>query len=199
MAGLRELKKENRKKRIFEAALRLFKENGFEKTTMDTIAADAGLAVGTLYNYFPSKVELLFSIIDSGTDKYTQDLDRVIAENTSLRDSILDFYMIYLQSFATYGKRVWRELLGEFLFKQSNCMKMIDVIDKQFHDKIKELLTAFEKKGVLKRGADLEAAASALYALLGYNVIRYLSDPEMTEVELVGALRSQAELIVDAL
>jgi len=47
---------------------------------------------------------------------------------------------------------------------------------------------------LLKENADIEAAASALYALLGYNILRYVSENEMTE-----SLKSQAGLIIDAL
>ncbi|MEL7656012.1 MAG: TetR/AcrR family transcriptional regulator, partial [Bacillota bacterium] len=105
MAGLRERKKENRKKRIFESALMLFEELGFDKTTMEKIAENADLGVGTLYNYYPSKVELLFSIIDQGIDDYVKELDHVIHNNKNLNDALSEFYHIYLKSFARYKKR----------------------------------------------------------------------------------------------
>jgi AcrR family transcriptional regulator len=44
---------------IAEAALRLFRENGYEATTMRAIAKEAGVATGNAYYYFASKEELI--------------------------------------------------------------------------------------------------------------------------------------------
>lgn len=43
------------RRRIYEAALELFREQGFEQTTMRDIAAKAGVALGAAYYYFTSK------------------------------------------------------------------------------------------------------------------------------------------------
>jgi AcrR family transcriptional regulator len=44
---------------IVEAALRLFRENGYEATTMRAIASQAGVATGNAYYYYGSKEELI--------------------------------------------------------------------------------------------------------------------------------------------
>ena len=53
--GLRETKAGKTRKRILSEALQLFKRNGYEQTTMETIAGAAEIAPRTLYRYFPSK------------------------------------------------------------------------------------------------------------------------------------------------
>ena len=50
---------EQTRQRIVEAALRLFRENGYERTTMRAIADAAGVSVGNAYYYFPSKQHLV--------------------------------------------------------------------------------------------------------------------------------------------
>ena len=57
---------EERKQEIFDAALKLFGEKGYEKTTIADIAKAIGVAQGLCYRYFPSK-EVLF---DSAIDQY---------------------------------------------------------------------------------------------------------------------------------
>lgn len=47
---------------ILETALRLFRERGFEQTTMRLIASEAGVSVGNAYHYFASKDELILSL-----------------------------------------------------------------------------------------------------------------------------------------
>src|SRR5262252_4244479 len=46
---------EDTRRKIYEAAMELFREKGFEETTMRDIAAKAGVALGGAYYYFSSK------------------------------------------------------------------------------------------------------------------------------------------------
>jgi len=50
---------EQTKRLIVDTAVRLFREHGYEKTTMRAIAQAAGLSVGNAYYYFPSKDHLV--------------------------------------------------------------------------------------------------------------------------------------------
>lgn len=47
---------------IMEAALKLFTERGFHGTSTAQISKDAGVATGTLFNYFPTKEDLINSL-----------------------------------------------------------------------------------------------------------------------------------------
>ncbi len=49
---------------ILETALRLFRENGYDNTTMRTVAAEAGVSVGNAYYYFASKEHLIQAFYD---------------------------------------------------------------------------------------------------------------------------------------
>jgi AcrR family transcriptional regulator len=57
--GKREQGKVERKERLYEAALNLFRGQGYEMTTVDQITRQAGLAKGTFFNYFPTKDSVL--------------------------------------------------------------------------------------------------------------------------------------------
>jgi len=52
-------KADNRRAALIEAAEKVFVEKGFEATTMNEVAQEAGFAKGTLYHYFKNKAELL--------------------------------------------------------------------------------------------------------------------------------------------
>lgn len=54
----REQNRLDRTRRILDGALKVFAEAGYSGTTMDAVAAAAGLSKPTLYQYFPSKDEL---------------------------------------------------------------------------------------------------------------------------------------------
>ncbi|MGN9839644.1 TetR/AcrR family transcriptional regulator [Nonomuraea sp. H19] len=72
MAGLRERKKEQTRRRIAEVALRLFDERGYEAVTVNEIAEAAGVAKVTLFTYFPAKDCLV-------TDGVKDDLAAIVA------------------------------------------------------------------------------------------------------------------------
>lgn len=57
--GKRQADKQARRDRLYEAALALFRQQGYEQTTVDQITRQAGLAKGTFFNYFPTKDAVL--------------------------------------------------------------------------------------------------------------------------------------------
>jgi AcrR family transcriptional regulator len=56
------------RKKIVESALKLFQRNGYEATTTKSIARHAGIAEGTIFNYFRSKEEIAFYFFDQEVD-----------------------------------------------------------------------------------------------------------------------------------
>ena len=59
----RERRKEARPSELLEAALDLFVEKGFAATRVEEVAQRAGVSKGTLFLYFPSKVELFKAVV----------------------------------------------------------------------------------------------------------------------------------------
>ncbi|MFK7894865.1 MAG: TetR/AcrR family transcriptional regulator [Myxococcota bacterium] len=52
------------REKLVAAAIQCFERHGFEETTTAMIAAEAGVAVGTVYNYFRDKRELILELLD---------------------------------------------------------------------------------------------------------------------------------------
>lgn len=69
MAPTRQERKERvtgeRRRQILDAALAVFTDKGYAEATVPDIAEAAGVAVGTIYNYYESKRDLLVSVIES--------------------------------------------------------------------------------------------------------------------------------------
>lgn len=70
----RERKKQEARRRIYQAAVHLFIEKGFDATTVDEIAGRADVAKGTVFNYFPHKTSFLAALADDWTDRVTATL-----------------------------------------------------------------------------------------------------------------------------
>ncbi len=58
--------------RIFDAALELFADRGFEATTMRDIAAKAGTSPGLAYRYFPAKEAFVLALYRQLSDEFTE-------------------------------------------------------------------------------------------------------------------------------
>src|SRR5260370_5775081 len=79
-AGLRERQKIERERRILAAARKLFDRRGYVSTSMEDVAARAGLAVGTLYNYFSSKDQLLLALSRIDTEQLLSAGARILVD-----------------------------------------------------------------------------------------------------------------------
>lgn len=60
---------------IFQAAIDVFSEKGFDKATMDDIAARANVAKGTIYYHFKSKEELFLFLVEEGVELLREGVD----------------------------------------------------------------------------------------------------------------------------
>ena len=73
--------------RLKSAGLALFGEKGYENTSVDEIAARARLAVGTFYQHFRSKRQLLLALMDDLLEKLSN-LDFQLAAIAEIRSAI---------------------------------------------------------------------------------------------------------------
>jgi AcrR family transcriptional regulator len=76
------------RRRIYEAALEMFREKGFEQTTMRDIARQAGVALGAAYYYFDSKDAIVLAFYHEMQESGHQPTLDAIAQHRKLRDRI---------------------------------------------------------------------------------------------------------------
>jgi AcrR family transcriptional regulator len=87
---------------IVEAALRLFRENGYEATTMRAIAKQAGVATGNAYYYYESKEALIQEYYARNQAEHAAACRQVLAKETELGRRIAGVLRALIDVLAPY-------------------------------------------------------------------------------------------------
>lgn len=100
-------KSEETRAKIFEAALRVFRERGFEKATMREIASEGGVALGAAYYYFDSKDAIVMAFYAQAQEQMKSDIDALLDKSRTLEERLRGIIAEKLEYFAPN-----RKLLG---------------------------------------------------------------------------------------
>ncbi|CAN1603650.1 TetR/AcrR family transcriptional regulator [Pseudomonas sp. B21-028] len=88
---------ERKRAAILQAAIAEFRSSGFEITSMDRIAATAGVSKRTVYNHFPSKEELFAEILNRLWDSITAEQEMAYNPLEPLREQLRRLLQAKLQ------------------------------------------------------------------------------------------------------
>ena len=100
--GRRESKKEATKKKILDVSLQLFQKIGFGRTTMRDIARKSGIALGTTYNYFPTKEHLALYFFERALGEVMERYRTEEPPDAPLEERIFLLLSIELEQIAPY-------------------------------------------------------------------------------------------------
>lgn len=85
---------------ILQSALDLFRENGFQTTTMRDVASRAGVALGAAYYYFDSKDAIVMGFYERAQDHLTPLLERALSDTEGLHDRLRAIIQVKFDYFA---------------------------------------------------------------------------------------------------
>lgn len=148
------------KEKIVQAAIRLFQERGYERTTSNDIASEAGVSVGSFYVYFTDKRQLLLTIFDRLADELFKNIfDGLNPEH--LFDSDLKRRIRQAVANAIIDKQKQSGLhrvIGELLLKDSDFAARHKAVMQRSRARLQELISLAHKAGIAWE-IDVEAAA----------------------------------------
>jgi TetR/AcrR family transcriptional regulator, fatty acid metabolism regulator protein len=154
---------DNRAK-ISQAAVRVFSREGFHRARMKTIAEEAGVAVGTIYNYFQDKDDLLISVFEEGIRIRLDFLDKLRHTSLPVRDQIQHLLESHFAQI-----REQQELAELILFERfhrgSRLRDRIHALQKQIIDQIAEFIEQGVADGLV-RPCHPAVVAQALFDLV---------------------------------
>jgi AcrR family transcriptional regulator len=199
MTGRRARQKQDREARIVEAAAALFQERGFEAATMQEVAARAGLAVGTLYNYFRSKSDLGLALMRRDADEGLAAGARILKKPPDDPARALTLLLRRAMApFARHERRLWRELVGAAL-RDPKLGSGLFAADLRLLEQLAILVRRLQRRGALRPDVDADRAAVALYAGFLAWFLAYLSTDGISLSLVRTEVRKGIEIVVRGL
>lgn len=89
------------KESILKAAAKVFFENGYEKTTVNMILAEAHAVTGSFYHFFASKEALFEAVTERFLEEYAETFRSIAADETLTMEQMLDRFFNELQKTMT--------------------------------------------------------------------------------------------------
>ncbi len=168
----------NKDELIRQAAIRVFAREGFHRARMETIAHEAGVAVGTIYNYFESKRDVLLAVFEAEFEEQISFFERLRESGLSIPEQIAQ---ILQGHFSLLRERT--ELAQVLLQERFNPGEGFKGKLSDFHRKVVERIEALIQEGIDQgwvRPCDPRIIAPALFA-----VVQSIGSWEMIHTERV--------------
>jgi AcrR family transcriptional regulator len=189
-ASPKQARSKQTKEKIIQAAIGLFQERGYEKTTSNEIAAAAGVSVGSFYVYFTDKRQLLLTIFDRLADEmFKHAFDSLRPEilfDTELRAGIRQAVANTVEDKQRMSGL--HRVICELVLKDAEFADRQKALIERSLSKIREIISLASKAG-LTWEIDVEAAT-----FIVHRVVFDLSQDYVT-----GAVEFDKERAIDSL
>ncbi|WUH92019.1 TetR/AcrR family transcriptional regulator [Streptomyces sp. NBC_00433] len=167
--------REARRRQILDAAWVCFERNGFHKTSMPDVFAEAGLSAGAVYRYFPGKEALITAIAEVSTRQLVDILDAHLAKSEPAPpEELLPAIVEDLTALgagtapAPMALQVWSEMMRD----RQLAGAVADMLG-AVQERLTELCRRYQAAGVLDPGLDPGDTARVLIALIQGWIIQW--------------------------
>lgn len=169
-----------RRRRIVEAAERVFSRAGYAAASMDDIAVEAAVGKPTLYRYFASKDALFLAVFEEALDDLDQRIVRVASASGApaerLRAIVAALVPFFRQQFAT-----WRDLGAGGVDVEQSRRRLLRARRNAIEAQIADVITAGERDGAFRPGIARTAAHVLVGAVWGGATATPGSDASLVE------------------
>lgn len=156
---------DRKREAIIQAAITEFRANGFEITSMDKIAATAGVSKRTVYNHFPSKEELFAEILNQLWARISAEQSVVYNSDQPLREQLRQMLQAKMQLMADENfLTLARVAIAATIHSPERAQNMVERMGKR-EEGLTVWIRAAQADGRLKP-VDPEFAAQQVQGLL---------------------------------
>ena len=195
--SLREKKKAQARARILVSANQLIRGRGYAQTTMREIAASAEVSYQTLYNYYPTKGEILFQLLRTQVEDISAAYANLLQSfEGGLLEALDELCRLALATLINDDRALWRIALVELLDQDRGAGKVLELLDTAAQRVLEDLLRSARDTGELTPAASIPLLGATLYDLMDYAAVRLLLDPEARLDERLENLAARLRVVV---
>jgi len=199
MIGLRERKRLQRRELILSCGDRLFGDRGFDVTTMDAIAACADISPATLYNFFPTKLDILTELFGRRIQDRLARIDSVgVAPADDPVSAAHDLVTAIFESFADFDRgllrRVTLNALNEGPTRDAGARYVL--AESEMLEALVAALRRFQDEGTLESGRCVEDLAAAIFACANGEYYVWLGDDDAQLATVLAKIRRHIAIIL---
>jgi TetR/AcrR family fatty acid metabolism transcriptional regulator len=154
----------NKKDRILDAAVEVFAQKGYHIATMQDIATNANLAVGTIYNYFKNKDDLIVTLFNEKWEEYNTGIKELEQNTKESRDFFIK-RLEYTFDFFRNNKNLILILfiqMSNLIFIQDRVTGLLE-LRQIIIDNIKEDIEENKELGLIDFDGDTVTMANIVY------------------------------------
>ena len=201
MTGLRARQKADRHQRILQAASELFRKSGYEGAKIEAIAALAEVSIGTIYNYYQNKGDLLVAIVAMEVNEVLNAGQGVIAKPPADVMKAVDRLVIgYIEHSLVYlSKEMWRQAMAISTQQPDSPFgKTYGDLDRALTDQTCALIARLQELGLVRRDIDSRSVGEMIFNNTNMMFIVFVKDETMTIAELRAAIRRLDSIVVES-
>ncbi len=174
-----EQRREESEREVLKAAMVCFARHGYVKTTMNSVAKEAGYTAGLVSHKFGSKEGLLQAVVDRISHRFLHDQLGTAIERESAAESISNYISIYLRevSLREGPMRALYVIMGEALGAVPEIRKSIADLNEAARERLKSMILKGVERGEFRADVDADAAAALIIGALRGLVMQHLVDP----------------------
>jgi TetR/AcrR family transcriptional regulator, fatty acid metabolism regulator protein len=190
------IKKKLRKQQIMQAAVEIFGKSSYQNANISEIAQKAGIAEGTIYQYFKNKQDLFFTIGFERTREFCKQIDlNLETVNGALNKirKLIWYYLDYIKTNPDYVRSLMLEMRVSRDFVKSRPYRSFRAFSKQVLQIIKE----GQEERVIRSDVDIYLVQHLLLGTLEHIVTRWLLKGE--KYDLLMYHEQVAELILNGI
>ena len=159
-----------RREEIIQASAHVFRDRGFEATTLRDVAAATDIDRATLYYYVGSKEELLQEIVRHALGQDIKTAKAVRRSKASTKDKIAALVESMVQSYdANYPHmQVYIEDLGRIARQDSEWATDVIARTREYESIVHSILAKGQRDGTLRDDLPVELSALALFGMINW-------------------------------
>lgn len=165
---------------IIGAAIQVISEKGFQKTTVRQIAQAAGIADGTIYNYFKNKDDILMAIVEQLTEAEVREVHFGEAEQLDF-DTFVEEYFTHRAMEVEAGIAVMRVIFSETMVNEKLARLVFDQIYGPAFAVAEKYFAHQMKLGRVSKGDPTIISRLMMTPLMGLLTLRLLGDEHVAE------------------